>query len=135
MFAALVHSLATWTQQTLRSFRLLLLMAVGPWKKKEEQPKIALYTGWVSVLTGLLVHILPLVACVALIYLNVTSYFLSSHVSTLAFQFFAKFLELLAQASLGSAVFVYLRALYTGPDSVPFGALFAGLQISSVSYL
>ncbi|KAH0172184.1 hypothetical protein KCU67_g1843, partial [Aureobasidium melanogenum] len=47
----------------------------------------------------------------------------------------AKFLELLAQASLGSAVFVYLRALYTGPESVPFGALFAGLQITRVSYL
>jgi hypothetical protein len=135
MSTALGHKLATWTQQTLRSFRLLIIMAVGPWKKKKEQPKIALYTGFVPVLTGLLVHVLPLAACIALIYLNITSYFVSIHVSTLAFQFLAKFLELLAQASLGSAVFVYLRALYTGPQSVPFGALFAGLQITSVSYL
>ncbi|KAG9606022.1 hypothetical protein KCU77_g532, partial [Aureobasidium melanogenum] len=133
--ATLGHGLSAWTQQTLRSFRLLLLLAVGPWKKKEEQPKIALNTEWVSVLTGLLIHVLPLTACITLIDLNATSYYLSKHVSTLAFQFLAKFIELLAQASLGSAVFVYLRALYTGPDSVPFGALFAGLQITSVSYL
>ncbi|KAH0404854.1 hypothetical protein KCU89_g708, partial [Aureobasidium melanogenum] len=133
--AALGQRLASWTQQTLRSFRLLLFMALGPWKKKEEEPKIALYTGWVSVLTGLLVHVLPLSACIALIYLNATSSFLGTHVSTLAFQFLAKFLELLAQASLASAVFVYLRALYTDPQPVPFGALFAGLQITSISYL
>ncbi|KAH0023889.1 hypothetical protein KCU78_g5265, partial [Aureobasidium melanogenum] len=133
--AALGHRLTSWTQQTLRSFRLLLFMALGPWKKKEEEPKIALYTGWVSVLTGLLVHVLPLSACIALIYLNATSFFLGTHVSTLAFQFLAKFLELLAQASLASAVFVYLRALYTDPQPVPFGALFAGLQITSISYL
>ncbi|KAH0373823.1 hypothetical protein KCU65_g355, partial [Aureobasidium melanogenum] len=132
---ALGPKLATWTQQALRSLRLLLPMAVGPWKKKEEQPKIALYTGWVSVSTGLLVHILPLAASITLIYLNVAAYFIGNHVSTLTFQFLAKFLELLAQASLGSAVFVYLRALYTGSGSVPFGALFAGLQITSVSYL
>ncbi|KAG9515626.1 hypothetical protein KCU93_g9439, partial [Aureobasidium melanogenum] len=110
-------------------------MAVGSWKKKEEYPKVALYTGWVSVLTGLLVHVLPLAACVTLIYLNLSSYLVGAHVSSLTFQFLAKFLELLAQASLGSAVFVYLRALYTGSESVPFGALFAGLQITSVSYL
>ncbi|KAH0351851.1 hypothetical protein KCU81_g2105, partial [Aureobasidium melanogenum] len=134
MSTALGPNLATWTQQALRSFRLLLPMAVGPWKKKE-QPKIALCTGLVPVLTGLLVHVLPLATCIALIYLNVTSYFIGTHVSTLTFQFLAKFLELLVQASLGSAVFVYLRALFTGPDSVPFGALFAGLQITSISYL
>ncbi|KAG9569013.1 hypothetical protein KCU71_g2731, partial [Aureobasidium melanogenum] len=110
-------------------------MAVGPWKKKEEQPKTAMYTGWVSVLTGLLVHIVPLAACITLIYLNASSCFIGTRVSTLAFQFLAKLLELLAQASLGSAVFVYLRALYTGSESVPFGALFAGLQITKVSYL
>lgn len=135
MSTVLGHKLATWTQQTLRSFRLLIIMAVGPWKQKKEQSKIALYTGWVPVLTGLLVHILPLAACIALIYLNLASYYVGSHVSTLTFQFLAKFLELLAQASLGRAVFVYLRALYTGSESVPFGALFAGLQITSVSYL
>ncbi|KAG9517866.1 hypothetical protein KCV07_g5859, partial [Aureobasidium melanogenum] len=132
----LAQRLATWTQQILRSFRLLLLMAIGPWKKKEEQPKIALYAGWVSVSTGLLVHLMPLAACIVLIYLNVTSKFASAYISPFApYQFIAKILELLAQASLGSAVFVYLRALYTGPEVVPFGALFAGLQITKVSYL
>lgn len=100
-----------------------------------EQLKAALNTGWVSILTGLLVHLLPLAACITLIYLKVKSHLVSTHVSTLAFQFLAKFLELLAQASLGSAVFVNLRALYTGRDPVPFGALFAGLQITKVSHL
>ncbi|KAH0281766.1 hypothetical protein KCU91_g92, partial [Aureobasidium melanogenum] len=133
---ALGHRLTTWTQETLRSFRLLLPMAVGPRKdEKKEQPKVALHTGWVSVLSGLLIHVVPLAACITLVYWNIASFFLSSQVSTLAFQFLAKFLELFAQASLGSAVFVYLRALYTGPNSVPFGALFAGLQITSISYL
>lgn len=86
-------------------------MAVAPWSEKDEHPKIAMYTHWVSVLTGLLVHVMPLAASIALIYLNIASYRVVNHVSTLTFQFLAKFLELLAQASLGSAVFAYLRFL------------------------
>ncbi|KAG9671516.1 hypothetical protein KCU99_g4722, partial [Aureobasidium melanogenum] len=70
-----------------------------------------------------------------MIYMNVTPHFVDGNVSTLAFQFLAKFLELLAQASLGSAVFAYLRAIWTDKEPIPFGALFAGLQISSVNYL
>ncbi|KAF2136751.1 uncharacterized protein K452DRAFT_211705, partial [Aplosporella prunicola CBS 121167] len=39
------------------------------------------------------------------------------------------------QASISNAFLVYLRHGLIGDGPLPFGALFAGLQITSVSYL
>lgn len=52
-----------------------------------------------------------------------------------AFQFLAKAFEMLMQGSIGAAVLAYLRYEILREDSLPFGALFSGLQTTSVSYL
>lgn len=84
---------------------------------------------------GLSVHVLPFAACTTLIVLNLRTHYAGKDVSTTSLQFLAKLLELLAQASISNMALVYLRSLYLGGHPVPFGTLFAGLQITSLNYL
>lgn len=131
----LKHKTCSWLKQVLRSLRLLIFMAISPWRSKQEDSKVAFFSGWAATWIGLLVHVLPLTAAIVLITFHTSGYHVESPESSMAVQFLVKFLELLAQASIGSTVFSYLRLVVTDRHPIPFGALFAGLQATHVSYL
>ncbi|KAK8232083.1 hypothetical protein HDK90DRAFT_526272, partial [Phyllosticta capitalensis] len=119
----------------LRSLRLIFLTAVGPWKTLQEQPKVAIYQQWLPAVLALSVHIIPLVAAVTMLLLNLKTTIVEHSISNTSLQYLAKALELLTQASISAAAFTYFRIIYSSGDGVPFGAITAGLQLSSLSYL
>ncbi|KAK8157260.1 hypothetical protein IWX90DRAFT_319187 [Phyllosticta citrichinensis] len=59
----------------------------------------------------------------------------TTEVSTTSLQYLAKALELATQASISAVALTYLQRDYTSSDGVPFGAITAGLQLNSLSYL
>lgn len=121
----------------LRNLKLLFIAALIPFLSKTdgERKKVAIYNNLRRTLVGLSVHIIPFAACTTLIVLNLKTYYVGKDVSTTSLQFLAKLLELLTQASISNMALVYLRWLYLGRGPVPFGTLFAGLQITSLNYL
>ncbi|OJD29618.1 uncharacterized protein BKCO1_7600010 [Diplodia corticola] len=86
-------------------------------------------------LSSLSIHLLPLVATSTIVFLNTGTKYVGIHVSTTWLQFLAKFVELLAQASISGPVYMYLRHELTWSDGLPFGAIFSGLAFRNISYL
>ncbi|KAK8189249.1 uncharacterized protein BKA78DRAFT_372817 [Phyllosticta capitalensis] len=119
----------------LRTLRLIFFTAIGPWKTLQEQPKVAIYQQWLPAVLALSVHIIPLAAAVTMLLLNLKTTIVERDISNTSLQYLAKVLELLTQASISAAAFTYFRIVYTSGDGVPFGAITAGLQLSSLSYL
>lgn len=98
-------------------------------------PKAAIRKGRIPALLGLVVHIIPLAAALSLIVLNIKTKFVGTGDVEVPLQFLAKFLELFAQASICNVVFTYVRLELIGQRPFPFGALFAGLSVTNLSYL
>lgn len=121
----------------LRNLKLLFLAALIPFLSTTggERKKVAIRHNLKRTLVGLSVHFVPFVACTTLIVLNLRAYYVGKDVSTTSLQFLAKLLELLTQASISNMALVYLRCLYLDRRPVPFGTLFAGLQITNLNYL
>lgn len=121
----------------LRSLKLIFVAALIPFLSTTdgERKKVAIHHNLRRTLVGLSVHLIPFVACTTLIILNLKTYYVGKDISTTSLQFLAKLLELLTQASISNMALVYLRWLYLGRRPVPFGTLFAGLQITSLNYL
>ncbi|KAK8209670.1 hypothetical protein IWZ01DRAFT_527959 [Phyllosticta capitalensis] len=119
----------------LRSLRLIFFTAIGPWRTLQEQPKVAIYQQWLPAVLALSVHVIPLVAAVSMLLLNLKTTIVERSISNTSLQYLAKALELLTQSSISAAAFTYFRIVYTSDNGVPFGAITAGLQLSSLSYL
>lgn len=102
---------------------------------KNETKKVVINRNSAKAFVQLAVNVLPWAACLTLVILNLKGVYAGPHISTTSLQFLAKLIELLAQASICQIAFTYLRSLYIADDPVPFGALFAGLQITTLSYL
>lgn len=86
-------------------------------------------------LVRLSVHALPLVTALCLISINVCTSYPKEELPATALQFLAKGLELLTQASIANMALCFLRREVLDREALPFGAMFAGLQTSSISYL
>lgn len=111
---------------------------------KVEEPKVAIETGRLVALAGLLVHIVPVGGCIALLYLNFAGYYIGSELAgwnnqdsakVNALQFVAKFHEVTMMSSLTVIIFTMLRRKLVSEKNVPLGALFSGFEFANVQYL
>lgn len=114
-------------------------------KKTSEQTKVAMYQhrGHAG-LRSAAIHIIPVAAVLALIILNCKQLYIGGELEGHtgqdteklgALQFAAKLLELFILASLGTIIFTYIRRELVLGAGIPFGALFVGFQIDSISLL
>ena len=89
----------------------------------------------IALLRGL-IHLLPISASLCLIVLNWNTYYVGVSIYNQAvYQILAKTNEFLIQASLATILLSYIRHEMTMGYSLPFGALFSGLQLTQVGYL
>ncbi len=110
---------------------------------KTERPKILIETSIAVALKRLFIHILPVLASVAIISLNIGHLYLgrtipgpelNNNVTFAILQVVAKIQELLIIASLATIVFEIIRNS-TIHDGVPLGFLCSGFMFTQLSYL
>ena len=120
----------------LRHVHLQLVPQLTKWKHDSEETKVALYRNHGIAFLHAVPHLVPLLAIVVLIVLNTNGYFIGniSTSAASAFQFAAKLLELMIQASLATILLSIVRRYVLG-DGLPLGALFAPSRTTDVSYL
>ena len=128
------------SEMVLRAFGLTLLSNLNPrtWFRKhaQESIKIVVCQSRTIALGRSLVHIVPTVAVLWLVYVNLATYYVGSFIYAQVFyQVMAKVLEVLIQASLATIVLAYVRHELMLGNGLPFGALFSGVQIGQISYL
>ena len=115
----------------LRSLRNL---SIG--RGYSEPTKVAIRQSRTIAILRALIHIVLFSVALWEITLNWNTYFVGSQIRNLAYyQFGAKIHEMTAQALLAAIVFSFVRFELSLGAGLPFGALFAGLQISQASYL
>jgi hypothetical protein len=103
---------------------------------KEEPSKIPIRQDRVITVTRAAVHLLPVLATITLVTLNIQTCYVGAHSSwTPALQFVAKAQEVLMHASIAAGFFAYLRHELLSGDDMPFGALSSALQVRNVGYL
>ncbi|KIX98695.1 uncharacterized protein Z520_05996 [Fonsecaea multimorphosa CBS 102226] len=121
----------------LRKAKLQILPQLTKWKGHREEPKVVIYKNRGIVLLDLLTHVVPLGGVLTLLVLNINTLFVGnlSTSQVTAFQFGAKLLELLMQASLAVIVLDAIRWQMVRNQDLPFGGLVAPLRITDVSYL
>ncbi|RSL99597.1 hypothetical protein CEP52_009633 [Fusarium oligoseptatum] len=109
-----------------------------------EPPKPIFYNSWGSVFARLGVHILPILASVTIISLNLCTLYLGSgglpgplidfSITSAMLQVVAKLQELLIVASLTSVVFSVIRDQLVSTMGVPLGLLSVGFMFSHLSF-
>ena len=115
-------------------FNFLRYQTVG--KGYTEQTKIAVRRSRTTALLRALIHAIPVSVALWEIELNWNTYFVGNAIYNQAYyQFGAKVHEIAIEASLSAIIFSYVRYKLMLGDGIPFGALFAGLQVSQASYL
>ena len=115
-------------------FRFLRHLSIG--RGYSEPTKVAIRQNRTIALLRALIHIAPVSVAIWEIVLNWNTYFVGSEIRNLAYyQFAAKIHEMTAQASLAAIIFSFVRFELSIGAGLPFGALFAGLQISQAIYL
>ena len=115
-------------------FRSLRHLSIG--RGYSEPTKVAIRQSRTIALLRALIHVVPFSVALWEIVLNWNTYFVGSGIRNLAYyQFAAKLHEMTAQASLAAIIFSFVRFELSLGAGLPFGALFAGLQISQASYL
>ena len=122
----------------LRAFGLPILAYALPSvrREKEEPAKVALSSSWGIALLRAMIHVVPVGASITLIVLNTRGLYAGKQESwNSILQFVAKALEMCMQASIAAVVFTYVRYEFAINGGMPFGALFAGLQVMQLSYL
>lgn len=85
-----------------------------------------------------MIHVIPLTAAIVLLVLNLSRFYVGvtfNSQALVALQFAAKLHEIFMVASLSSAFFSYMSYSLTSETGLPFGAAFAGLQVTHISYL
>lgn len=121
-----------------RSLRLQLLLQFTSWKNVQEPRKTAIYRSRMAALLHICLHIVPVVAGMVLVVLNINSKIISDSMSTNVFtalQFASKFLEILIQASIATMVMAYVRNEVLGSRTLPFGGLIAPFRTTEISSL
>lgn len=108
----------------------------------QETKKKAISKDWLIVVAAIILHGVPVVVAVGISVLNWKCYYIGGELAGkndmddlkfLGLLFAAKAHETLMMASLSACVFSIIRHQLTTGDGTPFGALSAGLQISSFS--
>ncbi|KAJ9663789.1 hypothetical protein H2201_005510 [Coniosporium apollinis] len=103
-----------------------------------------MYKNRIYALLRCLVHIIPVSLALLLVVLNASGHYIGGEltgennqdVSKLnGLSFAAKLHELFMLASLTTVIFTYIRRELAFGDGLPFGAVFAGLQFTTVSFL
>ena len=123
-------------KSALRHVHLQVVPQLTKWKNDSEEAKIAIYQSHSIAFLHAVPHLIPLLAIVVLIVLNTNGYFIGdiSTSAASAFQFAAKLLELMIQASLATILLSMVRRHVLG-EGLPLGALFAPSRTTDVSYL
>jgi len=110
----------------------------------KEETKVAMRKHRGHALWHCMIHILPVAAAFVLVVLNCKQHYIGGELSGAngqdveklgGLQFAAKIHELLMMASLGTIIFTYVRRELVFGAGIPFGALFVGFQIDSISLL
>lgn len=111
---------------------------------KAEEPKVAIEKDRRIALSGLLVHLVPVFACIALLYLNLAGFYIGSELAGLqdqdsakvnALQFVAKLHEITMMSSLTVIIFTMLRRKMVSGIKIPLGAIFSGFEFANIQYL
>ena len=121
----------------LRHVQLHILTYLTAWKRPTEQAKVAIYRSHRVASLHIVPHLMPLTAALALIILNACGFFVGN-ISTTAltgFQFAAKVLEIMIQASISILLLGLVRQQLVGAGSLPLGGLMAPLRLTDISYL
>jgi hypothetical protein len=109
-----------------------------------EGPKVAMRKSRWHAFLRCAIHLVPTAAALSLVSLNWSQYYIGGELAgpsgqdsqkLAALQFSAKIHELLMLASITTVLFSYIRRELTFGDGVPFGAMFGGLQVNSISFL
>jgi len=103
-------------------------------RSRFEPLKVAIHKDRRVTLIRLLVHVLPLAGALCLIVLNGTVLRIKRTSWLPLLQFVAKLHEILMQTSLAATLMAYTRAQLC-KGAAPFGAIFSGIQVSSLSYI
>ena len=91
-----------------------------------------------------MIHVVPVAAALLLVCLNMIEFYLGGELpgasgkdleKLAGLQFAAKLHELVIMASLGTVLFTYICRELTFGNGIPYGALFAGFQITNISFL
>jgi hypothetical protein len=126
----------SWFRIFCRTFGLNLLTSGWFRKSPAEPAKVAIRQDRRVATLRAAIHILPVAAAITLVALNLRGLLYgpaNDWVSVL--QFVAKAHEMLMQASIAFVNFAYLRNSLLSDNNLPFGAIFAALQVNNLSYL
>lgn len=100
-----------------------------------EAPKIAVQKNHIVAILRGVVHFVPILFVIALILLNCVGTYVGAGLKWLPFLLYvSKVVDILILISISAAFLAYLRHELIH-DGLPFGAVFAGLQITMLSYL
>ena len=124
-------------ETSIRSIRTRTRHQWNSWKDSKEEPKVAQHCSRKLAILQTIYHLLPMLACIVLIILNLRTTFIGpvSTVTLTALQFAAKGLELLMQGSMTIMVLAVVRSQLLSPTPLPFGGVFAAYRATDVSYL
>ena len=101
-----------------------------------EKTKIAISQNRSTALLRALIHLVPVGVALYEIILNWNTYYVgATSYNQAVYQALAKAHEIMIQASIAAIVLTCIRKELAVGDGIPFGLLFAGLQISQISYL
>jgi hypothetical protein len=106
-------------------------------KVSEEKPKVAQHHSHKLAFVYAIPHLLPVLACTALLALNLRTTFIGdvSTVTLTALQFAAKALEILIQGSIAAIVLAIVRVQLLSAQDFPFGGAIAPYRVTDASYL
>ena len=131
-----------WQTTFLRAFglqlfgRILRSIRHPMGKGLHEKTKIAISQNRSTALLRALIHLVPVGVAMYEIILNWNTYYVGSTSYSQAFyQTLAKAHEIMIQASIAAIVLTCIRKELAVGEGIPFGLLFAGLQVSQISYL
>ena len=121
----------------LRRVKLPILPQLTKWRGQTEEAKVVIYKNRGIALLDLLIHVVPFGGVVASLVLNINTFFVGnlSTSAVTAFQFAAKLLELLMQASLAAILLDAIRWQVVRNQDLPLGGLVAPLRTTDISYL
>ena len=105
-------------------------------KGLHEKTKIAISQNRSTALLRALIHLVPVGFAMFEIILNWNTYYVgTTSYSQALYQTLAKVHEIMIQASIAAIVLTCIRKELAIGQGIPFGLLFAGLQVGQISYL
>lgn len=105
-------------------------------KGLHEKTKVAISRNRTTALLRALIHFVPVGVAMYEIILNWNTYYVGANSYNQAvYQALAKAHEIMIQASIATIVLTCIRNTLALGEGIPFGLLFAGLQVNQISYL